>query len=243
MLELNGGTLNAQSVSFQGGGEFLFKSGTLHVGVYNGDLTNIGGVLAPGHSPGISSFNGSYTQLNDATLQIELGGLTRGTSYDAVVANGQIALDGTLQVVLMDGFMPAAGNSFDILDWGSLSGTFDTLDLEPLAGGLVWNTSQLYSNGVLNVAAPGVPGDYNGSGTVDAADYVLWHKGGPLMNEVDMPGTVNAADYTEWRARFGNPSPGNGAGAGANATVPESASIVLLLFAAVGICFWRRCKA
>ncbi len=50
----------------------------------------------------------------------------------------------------------------------------------------------------------GVPGDYNGNGTVDAADYVLWRNGGPLQNEVDTPGTINAADYAAWRARFGN---------------------------------------
>ncbi len=51
-----------------------------------------------------------------------------------------------------------------------------------------------YSDGNFLVAAP-LPGDYNGNGTVDAADYVLWRKGGPLLNEVNSPGTVNAADY------------------------------------------------
>ena len=30
-----------------------------------------------------------------------------------------------------------------------------------------------------NMAPPGVAGDYNGDGTVDAADYVLWRNGGP----------------------------------------------------------------
>ncbi|MCC7083545.1 MAG: hypothetical protein IT427_00895 [Pirellulales bacterium] len=72
---------------------------------------------------------------------------------------------------------------------------------------------------------PGVSGDYNGSGAVDAADYVLWRNGGPLANEVDIRGLTNAADYTEWRARFGNPS-SNGLGAGA--AVPEPCSVWLL---------------
>jgi hypothetical protein len=80
---------------------------------------------------------------------------------------------------------------------------------------------------VLNPPA-GVPGDYNGNGAVDAADYVLWRKGGPLANEVDTPGTVNDADYTEWRARFGNPS----AVGAAVASVPEPASTSLLILAA-----------
>jgi hypothetical protein len=77
----------------------------------------------------------------------------------------------------------------------------------------------------------GVPGDYNGNGVVDAADYVLWRSGGPLQNEVDTPGTVNAADYTAWRARFGNTS-GSGSGLGA-ANVPEPTAAMLLLVGAV----------
>ncbi len=76
--------------------------------------------------------------------------------------------------------------------------------------------------------APGVAGDYNGNGVVDAADYVLWRNGGPLQNEIDTPGTVNAADYTAWRARFGATS---GAGLGA-AQVPEPGCLALLL-----VCF------
>lgn len=74
----------------------------------------------------------------------------------------------------------------------------------------------------------GVPGDYNDNGTVDAADYVLWRKGGPLENEVDTPGTVNAADYAAWRARFGNIA-GIGSDLGSTA-VPEPATAVLLAF-------------
>jgi hypothetical protein len=65
----------------------------------------------------------------------------------------------------------------------------------------------------------GVLGDYNNNGVVDAADYVLWRKGGPLANEADAPGTVNEQDYAEWRARFGNTS-GNGS-LTVNSTVPE----------------------
>ncbi len=77
----------------------------------------------------------------------------------------------------------------------------------------------------------GVPGDYNGNGTVDTADYVLWRNDGPLQNEVDTPGTVNAADYTEWRTRFGNPS---GSGSLAGSAVPEPAGVMLALAAVVG---------
>jgi len=73
----------------------------------------------------------------------------------------------------------------------------------------------------------GVPGDYNGNGAVDAADYALWRNGGPLANEVDTPGTVNAADYSAWRARFGNTS-GSGSSLTA-AAVPEPTTLFLAI--------------
>ena len=37
-----------------------------------------------------------------------------------------------LQVSLADGYMPHSGQSFDILDWGSLSGVFEQVQLPPL---------------------------------------------------------------------------------------------------------------
>jgi hypothetical protein len=69
----------------------------------------------------------------------------------------------------------------------------------------------------------GVPGDYNNNGAVDAADYVLWRDGGPLMNEGNNPGTVNQADYDFWRATFGATStPGLG-----SSQVPEPLSVAI----------------
>jgi len=78
---------------------------------------------------------------------------------------------------------------------------------------------------VMLPAPPGVSGDYNGNGVVDAADYVLWRNGGPLQND-PTPG-VQAADYTYWRSRFGATS---GSGASLDpAAVPEPTSLGLLL--------------
>ena len=73
-----------------------------------------------------------------------------------------------------------------------------------------------------------VAGDYNGNGTVDAADYVLWRKGGPLQND-PTPG-VQPADYGVWRANFGQ---GSGAAAGLSSAqaVPEPGAVLLLAMA------------
>lgn len=97
----------------------------------------------------------------------------------------------------------------------------------------------IFDNLVVEDIAPvGVPGDYNGNGVVDAADYVLYRNGGPLQNEVNSAGTVDSTDYDAWRARFGNNS-GSGSGAGLSTAVPEPASLLLLAFGA-GIFLVRR---
>jgi hypothetical protein len=86
----------------------------------------------------------------------------------------------------------------------------------------------------------GIPGDYNDNGVVDAGDYVLWRKGGPLQFEVDTPGTVNAADYTAWRVRYGKTTAGAGSGSIDVSTIPEPAAIVLVMVGIILQVSYRR---
>src|SRR3954468_12922134 len=86
-----------------------------------------------------------------------------------------------------------------------------------------------------------LPGDFNGNGVVDAADYVVWRKG------VGTAYTQN--DYNIWRAHFGETAGSGAAGypLGASAApvspaVPEPATLVLLIFAATGRCLRRGCN-
>lgn len=53
---------------------------------------------------------------------------------------------------------------------------------------------------------PPLPGDYNGNGIVDAADYVVWRKNVGQSNTLPgdvSPGSVDASDYNVWRSNFG----------------------------------------
>jgi hypothetical protein len=80
--------------------------------------------------------------------------------------------------------------------------------------------------------AVGAPGDFDHSGTVDAADYTLWRNtfgntGSNLLADANHNGVVDAADYVIWR-RYAT----GGAGAGSltsGSTVPEPATWVLML--------------
>jgi len=54
-------------------------------------------------------------------------------------------------VALLDGFGPSVGDSYDVLDFGSLAGEFDLVSLPALSGGFAWDLSRLYKDGSLRV--------------------------------------------------------------------------------------------
>jgi hypothetical protein len=87
------------------------------------------------------------------------------------------------------------------------------------------------------VASPGLAGDFNSNGVVDAADYLVWRKNAGTNNALPnnlISGTIGMAQYNEWRANFGQAS-GSGAGL-ISAAVPEpgSASLVCMVIAFYG---------
>ena len=75
------------------------------------------------------------------------------------------------------------------------------------------------------------PGDFNGDGRVDMADYVMWrHSNGP------------AAHYNLWRAHYGEPIIGSGKSIDSGA-VPEPSSGALLVVASISALSCRRRKS
>jgi hypothetical protein len=81
------------------------------------------------------------------------------------------------------------------------------------------------------VIAPGsLPGDFNGDGRVDAADYTVWRnslgqEGKGLAADGIRNGIVDEADYWLWKHNFGRVA--DGALLGGNSQVPEPRSFLL----------------
>jgi hypothetical protein len=116
---------------------------------------------------------------------------------------------------------------------GSVPGISGNVDLDVFDGTflqMVQQYSPNYSNG-----------DYNNNGVVDAADYVLWRNtvgqttNPGLAADGDLSGIIDEGDYTVWKSNLGKAVPNiPGAGAGFE-PVPEPASLVLLIIAAIGV--------
>ena len=136
--------------------------------ITGGGQMNFDGDLSPGASPAAITLQGDAKLYSTSRLKIELGGTTAGSQYDQVNVTGNLALDGALQVLLINGFVPHAGDVFHILNWGSLTGNFATVQF-PSVAGLSFSTQQLYTTGNLAVFSNKL-GDFNQDGHVNAAD-------------------------------------------------------------------------
>src|SRR5262249_34942785 len=86
------------------------------------------GLVSPGSSPGTLDVSGNFAQNEGGVLKMEIAS---ASSFDQLNIGGALMAGGTLDVDLLS-FSPAAGDTFDLFDFGSVMGSF-TLDLPTLA--------------------------------------------------------------------------------------------------------------
>ena len=149
---LNGGTINGGTLSINAGA--LTGSGTINSNVTNAGQVNPGGTGAAG----LLTINGSYTQTSNGALDIELGGTAAG-SIGRLAVSGTASLGGTLNVLPINNFHPAIGNSFQVLTFGSSANVADSNGLV-LGQGSILSLAFGASSAILEV------GDPSGSMTV-----------------------------------------------------------------------------
>jgi hypothetical protein len=134
---VDGGTVLGATLLSIGGGT-LAGTGTIQATVVPATVVN-GGVTSPGGSPGTLTLGPgeNYQQGAGGTLRIELGGHNPGTNYDQLVVGGNASLAGTLELLLIKGFVPQPGDQFQILTCGSQTGAFSQINA-PALSGAVW---------------------------------------------------------------------------------------------------------
>lgn len=230
LVRLNGGTLSAAKVTFDGGGQFAFLAGTLHVDEFDGDLTvPTEGRLAPGRSAGSTTVLGDYTQEIGSTLEIEIGGTTAESEYDLVNVMGTALLVGDLDLTLINDFVPSDSDVFvifdattDLLGFFSNAGNGQRIGTTDGLGSFVVHYGPISTFAptriVLTDFEPGIPGDFDADGDVDGLDFLKWQRG-------ESPNPLSQADVNAWQANYGS---GNPSTAGTNAVPEPNSSVVLM---------------
>ena len=118
-------------------------------------------LAAPG-SKAIYVHTSAFNLFPSGILNMRLNGTIRSSptfspGYDAVDVDGNALFEGTLHVTLISDFNPADGDSFDLFNWGSESGSGPIFNLPPLDAGLFWDTHTFTTDGTLSVTTAPVP--------------------------------------------------------------------------------------
>jgi hypothetical protein len=143
----NSGTITINAGTFGGGPDYgtltqsggltnvffgatLNKNVVLNGGTLKGrgtvrSVTNNGGTIEPGASPGTLNVAGAFTQGAAGLLRMEIEGAGAG-QYDVLAVSGAASLDGTLE--LLGSYTPAAGDQLPILTAGSLTSGWATVN-------------------------------------------------------------------------------------------------------------------
>ncbi len=99
-----------------------------------GNVTNSAGTVAPGNSPGTLTVQGNYAQAALAVMDLQIDGTAAG-QYDQLIVTGSADLRGQLLLDFLDGYAPKAGETFDILSFGSITNYSPTYVVQGLAPG------------------------------------------------------------------------------------------------------------
>jgi hypothetical protein len=117
------GNLKAGLINIQAGS--VFGTNTLRGNVQSS------GTITPGDSStqtGLLAITGNYTQNPAGSFNISIGGLTAGSQYAQLNVARAATLGGTLNLTLINGFVPNIGDTFKVLNASSVSGTFATIN-------------------------------------------------------------------------------------------------------------------
>lgn len=145
---------NDGRISVSLGGTVTFLGDFTGSGDFTGaGQTFFGGTFSPGNSPGEVTFEGDVGFQNDSVLEIELAGLGAG-EFDTLIIDGNLVLDGTLELAYLDGFVAAPGDTFLVISSSNYTGTFDSVLFPDQQGWLI--DYSLDGIGVSVVPEPGV---------------------------------------------------------------------------------------
>ncbi|MCC7484918.1 MAG: hypothetical protein IT529_07980, partial [Burkholderiales bacterium] len=116
--------------TIQGSGTLLLTAGTT---VTTGRTLTSSGTINAGASPGTLNITGDLvlTPANVTHIEILNGGAVPGTDFDVINVSGTATLGGTLTIAHLGSLVPAANQTFQVLNAGALANTFGTVAPPP----------------------------------------------------------------------------------------------------------------
>ncbi|TWT76045.1 PEP-CTERM motif protein [Posidoniimonas polymericola] len=207
-------------------------------------------VVLTGYS--VSSESGDLSPTEWASTNLDARGVDQsgpgaGEAWETVVANGGIVFE-----AFFDGQTTIApGESLEIGRLFATPGGIEDLLLtyafiqEDQFGQVLDQSSDVaFSPVVVSYFSVALPGDFNGNGVVDAADYTVWRASVGTANDLagngneagGSAGVVDNADYALWKANYGA-TVSSAASAG---QAPEPAAAVLGLLGVLALAVRRR---
>jgi hypothetical protein len=139
-------TLSVQTGSFTNQGTLQANDG----GIIS--LTNftVNSGIVTAEAGGTITVSGAFTQDSGATVNVSLAG-TSTSQVGLVNVTGAASLAGTLDVTLANGFVPASGDTVQVLTYASHTGVFDQIMGLNLPNGLVF--APTYTSTALSLQA------------------------------------------------------------------------------------------
>jgi hypothetical protein len=202
------GTDNGTFTLALGAGQTLEGSGRIRVSTTNGGRMSPGLAASPIGVIDVANF--PLTQTAGATLAVDVAGTAIG-QYDRVTSNSTVNLDGTLEVDILNGFVPVLGDEFVVISAASRTGTFEQIVTPNPGPNNAWRVRYEPTRAVLTVTcAPDIDGDH----TVSLQDLavLLAHFGMQSGahgedGDLDGDGDVELQDLAALLATFGTTCP------------------------------------
>jgi hypothetical protein len=142
------GTINGNVVA--NNRSMIASTGTINGNVMNNDS----GTLRPGGglgAPGVLTVVHNYTQAEFATLMIQIAGMS-SDQFSVLNVLGNANLNGFLDPVLSNGFVPTIGQTFTFLNYASLTGEFSHIKHQVFDNGLLqWSVTYEANHAILTV--------------------------------------------------------------------------------------------
>ncbi|HEX3601468.1 MAG TPA: PEP-CTERM sorting domain-containing protein [Lacipirellulaceae bacterium] len=157
---------------------------------------------------------GSLTMASGSTLRMQINGTDQSAQYDYINANGNVSLNGTLDVLVNP--VSCTGN-------------------DPCGANVnpTWSPTVGDTFNIINLTAAIPAGDYDQNGVINAADYTAWRStfGNTITAgtgaDGNKDGVIDAADYVLWRSNVGAlPSMGTLSGTFANINVVDPTGVM-----------------